>query len=290
MKLIVFGSNSFTASYFDWVSEFETILLSRNDFNQPIESNDSIQEINNIIQKFKPDVILNLIAISATALNSWEKYYTSNFLITRQIIEACLIGPYTPAKFIQASSAHVYGTLESSCITEDMPTNPSSIYAKTKAMAELFTSFFENRLNLIIARPFNYTGIGQNSQNFFIPKIIEAVVKKKSRIDLGDLNLIRDFSDVRDISRYYKALVTNNHITGKINLCSGKGTLLQDIVDEAQKISGHYLEINRDLNYGGGLQARIQVGSNELLVSSTNISPKYSIRDTIDWMISNYHY
>jgi GDP-6-deoxy-D-talose 4-dehydrogenase len=287
MKVLIFGGNSFTASHFGWKNELDTLLVTRSHFTYQLSQNGAEKSINKLIQEFNPDVVINLISVAATALDDCKNYLSTNFLISKNILDGCAMGPIKPKKFIQVSSAHVYGPIESSSICEKTSLNPKSPYAKTKTMADMLASLYENYFKVIITRPFNYSGAGQNVENFFLPKLINAAHNRESKITLGNINLVRDFSDVRDISSYYRALVMNHEANGIINLCSGKGYLLGEIVEEVQRLSGHYFDIEKDDSLGGGLQSKTQIGSNDKLIQVTGLHPQYSITDTIRWMLES---
>lgn len=287
MRVLIFGGTSFTAKNFCWKDEFDTMMLTRSNFSYQLDQKESQNSINRIVQDFKPDVVVNLIAIAATALDAWKDYLSTNFIISQNILEGCAMGPFKPSKFIQVSSAHVYGQIESLSISEEAPLNPSSAYAKSKTMTDMLASLYENEFNVIITRPFNYTGVGQNTENFFLPKLIAAALNKDPEITLGNINLVRDFSDVRDISSYYRALIVNDKATGIINLCSGKGQLLAEVIEEVQRISGHYFNIKINKNLGGGKQSITQIGCNKKLIELTGLAPEYSISETIQWMLEN---
>ncbi len=100
---------------------------------------------------------------------------------------------------VLCSSAHVYGENLKNPITENSITIPNNEYGKSKLCIEKIAASYRDNLPITIVRPFNYTGVGQ-SKKFLIPKIIDHFVRKQSSIELGNINISRDFSDVRDVS------------------------------------------------------------------------------------------
>ena len=85
------------------------------------------------------------------------------------------------------------------------PARAVNHYGMSKVTMELATKLYAD-LPIVMSRPFNYTGCGQ-SPNFLIPKIVNAFKAGKREIELGNLNVSRDFSDVRDVVAAYLRLL-----------------------------------------------------------------------------------
>lgn len=286
MKILIFGGDSFTAKHFTWRDKYDCKFVSRSNFSERMDSASAVNEFSQIIGNVQPDVIINLISISATNIEDPLEYISSNYQILSNILNSCHLSKVKIRKFIQASSAHVYGSYEGTSISENTPPIPASLYGKSKLMSELLTNFYSDKFQIIITRPFNYTGVGQDEINFFIPKLVRAVRNKERFLVLGDLEAIRDFSDVRDISRYYERLINLENFNGTVNLCSGSGQRLSDIVEIVQQVSGHRIEI-RNLTKSSKKNPikNIKIGCNRKLQDLTGLEPIYSINDTIKWML-----
>lgn len=287
MKILILGGNSFTAKYFSWHAKYNCKFVSRDDkFNNTLNLS-FLEYVESTIMEFKPEIIINLISISATNVPDYKKYLDANFTICHRVLQFCAANKLKLEKFIQASSAHVYGSIESQNICESTLVNPASRYGKSKLMTELLTEFYNDDFPIINARPFNYTGLGQNFQNFFIPKLVSAAVLKQKSINLGNLEVTRDFSDVRDIARYYEGLILNNNFEGTVNLCSGTGYKLSNVVDLVEQLSGHKFAVIKDpkLDNKG---PSIQIGCNKNLRQITSLYPLYTLDDTLNWMLQNF--
>ena len=86
---------------------------------------------------------------------------------------------------------------------------------------EQIAQTYSSDLNITITRPFNYTGVGQQSK-FIVPKIVEHFKQKSSTLKLGNIDVWRDFSDVRWIAEAYTSLSSNTcRWLSRVNLCSG---------------------------------------------------------------------
>lgn len=107
---------------------------------------------------------------------------------------------------------------------------------------EIMSQRWIHRLPISIVRPFNYTGIGQ-SEKFLVPKIVKAYAEEKEFLELGNLNVARDFSDVRFVAQAYGEIADRCINGTTINLCSGVSTSLMSLIHLCEEISNHHLEI-----------------------------------------------
>jgi nucleoside-diphosphate-sugar epimerase len=106
---------------------------------------------------------------------------------------------------------------------------------------EYMAKLWMDRLPITITRPFNYTGVGQNPF-FLVPKIVQHCREKQATIELGNLDVGRDFSDVRDVAAVYATLAEHPMAGEVLNICSGQCHQLNEVVAMAQSISPAHLE------------------------------------------------
>jgi len=231
------------------------------------------------------DGLLHLAAIAFVGGPDWRNLYTVNQLGTYNLLEA--VARHRPgARCILASSAQVYGIQPSGFVREDarpMPTNP---YAVSKYAMELGAAHWADKLAISTVRPFNYTGVGQEGQ-YLIPKIVEHFRARAPVIELGNIDVARDFGDVRAVAAAYAGLVLDTNVDVTVNVCSGKVTRLRDVIAMATEITGHSIEIIVNPAFVRAGDVPVLGGDATLLRS---LLPDWSptpLRDTLAWMLGS---
>src|SRR3954451_23008792 len=196
-----------------------------------------------VIELARPDYIVHLAAISFVGHDEPLDFYRVNVIGTLNLLEACAATGHTPRKVLIASSANVYGNVTSDAIDESFPLTPVNHSGASKAAMETMVHTWFDRLPILIARPFNYTGRGQ-APNFLVPKIVEHFARREPSIELGNLDVARDFSDVRYVARAYDALLTSNAAGETVNVCTGTPYTLREILSAASDMTGHKLQVH----------------------------------------------
>lgn len=189
------------------------------------------------LSKVRPTHIIHLAALSHVVGDPLA-FYRVNVLGTESLLEAVSQSDIRPLKVLIASSANIYGNASRSPITEDAPARPANHYALSKAAMELLLYKWFDRLPIIIARPFNYTGPGQ-SEAFLLPKIVAAHRRRDRSIKLGNLYVARDFSDVSFVCEAYRCLLLSSAGSTAFNVCSGRSISIAEVLREMADISGY---------------------------------------------------
>ncbi len=195
------------------------------------------------IAEIKPQVIVHLAGIAFVGHSQPSAFYEVNLIGTRNLLQA--LEPFAEQIecVLLASSANVYGNAQEGLIAETQPPNPSNDYAVSKLAMEFMAKTWIPRLPIVIARPFNYTGIGQ-TDNFLIPKIVSHFLRQEQSISLGNLEVWREFNDVRDVVSAYRELILNKPLGKTFNVCSGNLISLREVMALATQLTGHQIEIN----------------------------------------------
>lgn len=283
-KLLITGAKGFTGIYLSEAAQeagFQTIALSAN-------LND-MEALEREVLEIKPDYVAHLAGISFVASKDHEAFYRVHALGTSNLLQALAKLQSAPKKILLASSATVYGNSTNHLSTEDQALAPIDHYATSKvAMEEMAKTFFK-RLPIVIARPFNYTGPGQKG-NFLIPKLVDHFAQKKPFIELGNLNIEREFNDVPMICDAYLKLLELGTAGQIYNVCSGQARSLQFVLDTLKEITGHDIEIRVNPDFVRASEVHRMVGSPEKLknlLKSNGLSlPSSKLEDTLQKMLS----
>lgn len=248
-KLLIIGIDSFTGKHLKLYMEkydFDVYGTAFKKNENKIFKCDitKTSEIKNILEDLKPDYLINLAGVSFVETKDKEIFYKVNVLAVENILEAITnIKDYKPLKVILVSSATIYGNQEQNILDENLIPNPINHYGISKLAMEQIAKTYFDKLNIIIARPFNYTGVEQ-SDNFLIPKIIKCFRDKKTEIELGNLNVKREFNDVTFVCEVYKKLFEANIKNEIVNIASNRIISLKDVIKNMNKISGYQINIS----------------------------------------------
>jgi nucleoside-diphosphate-sugar epimerase len=241
------------------------------------------EEVSSVVREVRPRKVLHLGGVSFVGEEALLPFYTTNVLGTHNLLKAISALPDSPDRVVLASSANVYGSARSGRLTETLCPMPVNHYAISKLAAEHVATMFRHRLNITVTRPFNYTGIGQD-QRFLIPKIVAHFRKRMKRIRLGNIDVLRDFSDVRDVAQAYLRLLDADIDVPVVNLCSGRVYSVRNIIEMLIRLSGHDIEIERDPDLLRENEIDILQGDRSLLETSIGPLPIRDLSETLEWM------
>lgn len=237
-----------------------------------------------LLEYIQPDIVVHLAAIAFVAHNNIEEMYLTNVVGTRYLLEGLSRLEHKPKSVLLASSANVYGNTNIGLIDETQPFLPANDYAVSKVSMEYMARIWLSQLPITIVRPFNYTGVGQHN-NYLLPKIVEHFVNKKDRLELGNLDVERDWSDVRDIVLKYRLLLESNQIAGKVfNVCSSQAYSLMNLIKMMENISGHSLEIVVNPNFVRPNEVKKLLGDESQLRSKLSLTVSRPLEETLHWM------
>jgi nucleoside-diphosphate-sugar epimerase len=235
-----------------------------------------------VVDRVRPKYVVHLAAIAFVAHGDVDAIYRTNIIGTRNLL-AALEGNSGLRCVLLASSANIYGNALADPITESTPAQPVNDYAVSKLAMEFVAELWRERLPITVVRPFNYTGAGQ-SLNFLVPKIVDAYLRRATTIELGNLLVERDFSDVRDVVSAYCGLLQAAP-GGVVNICSGHAYSLDAVLRIAQEVSEHALEVRVNSAFVRKNEVHRLCGSNERL---RGLLPGWKPRpllQTIEWML-----
>ncbi|MBV7537210.1 GDP-mannose 4,6-dehydratase [Duganella sp. sic0402] len=237
-----------------------------------------------VIRQVQPDVVAHLAAIAFVAHGDVEQIYRVNVVGTRNLLEALASSEKKPSAVLLASSANIYGNTDVGVIHEDVPAAPANDYAVSKLAMEYMARLWQDKLPLIFVRPFNYTGVGQ-ADNFLLPKIVTHFRRKAADIELGNLHVWRDFSDVRMVAQSYrKLLAAPAAVGGTFNICSGHAYSLGEALDMMADIAGYKINVHVNPAFVRANEVVRLVGDNRRLAVATGPLDTVPLADTLRWM------
>lgn len=191
------------------------------------------------------DYIFHQAALASVAMSIQDPLRTNevNILGTLNVLVAAR--DRQVKKVVFASSCAVYGDTPSLPAREEMPANPVSPYAVTKATGEQYCSVFFQVFGLatVCLRYFNVYGPRQDPSSEYaavVPKFITAALANKPLTIFGDGEQTRDFVFVKDVVSA-NVLAAETHVTGPFNIGSGRQTSVMELANLVLKLTGHEL-------------------------------------------------
>jgi len=236
-----------------------------------------------MVEQVQPDVVVHLAGIAFVGHGDAEQIYRVNVAGTRNLLEALAAGPHRPSAVLLASSANIYGNASVPFIDENVAPAPANDYAVSKLAMEYMARLWMDRLPIVIARPFNYTGRGQ-SENFLLPKIVAHFRRKAPQIELGNLAIARDFSDVRMVAYSYRRLLAAAPAGEAFNICSGRSHSLSGVLDMMAEIAGYRIEVRVNPAFVRANDVLTLTGDNTKLASVIGPIPTRPLSETLRWM------
>ena len=241
------------------------------------------EAVQRMVDEVQPDVVAHLAGIAFVAHTNAELIYRVNVVGTRNLLEALANGQHRPTSVLLASSANIYGNASVPVIDENVPPAPANDYAVSKLAMEYMARLWMDKLPITIARPFNYTGVGQ-TENFLLPKIVSHFRRNEKRIELGNLAIARDFSDVRMVARAYRRLLAVAPGGEAFNVCSGSSHSLANLIDMMSEIAGYHIDVQVNPAFVRANDVLTLSGSNSKLTAVIGQLDPTPLSETLRWM------
>jgi nucleoside-diphosphate-sugar epimerase len=240
-------------------------------------------ELRRVVAEVRPSVVAHLAAISFVAHGDVEGIYRVNVVGTRNLLESLAELEQRPRAVLLASSANIYGNASVELIDESVLPSPANDYAVSKLAMEYMARLWMDRLPIVIARPFNYTGVGQGGQ-FLLPKIVSHFQRREPVIELGNIDVERDFSDVRIVARIYASLIAKSPAGQVFNVCSGQAHSLKEILAMMADIAGYEIEARVNPAFVRANEVRRLQGDASKLYREIEGVENIPLKETLRWM------
>ncbi|VVB42778.1 Epimerase [Beijerinckiaceae bacterium RH AL1] len=247
--------------------------------------------VENVVATTKPDIVIHLAAQSSTAGGIVDSGDTWAVNVTGTLNLAAAICRHSPhATVLFASSSDVYGaSFLRGPVSEASLVLPLSAYAKSKLVAEgLLDAILPGSNRLIIVRPFNHSGPGQR-EAFVLPSFAAQIARiergsQPAELRVGDLDVSRDFMDVRDVVEAYVALIERAEALPRrfvCNIASERVFPLRHLVEMLRSKSEATFDIVVDPARLRSNDVRVARGDAGLLRAATEWRPRVSIEDLL---------
>jgi len=277
-RVLVTGCNGFVARYF--VDYFRINKIQADFLGVDVASTCTIegiaysqmdlmdmQRIKALLSSFQPTHIAHFASVSSVA-QSWEMpvaSFTNNTNIFLNIVESVRNLRLSP-RILSVGSSEEYGNYPCHAmpLKEDYQLRPGSPYAIARVAQEMISKLYADSygLEIMMTRSFNHIGPGQR-EVFAIPSFICQMLKAKAEgrtnISVGNIDIVRDFLDVRDVvDAYYKILFFGRK--GEVyNVCRGIGFTLREIIKQIADFIDFYPELIID-------PAKVRPTDNQIII------------------------
>lgn len=238
------------------------------------------------IAQLQPDAVIHLAGIAFVGHGNANAFYEVNLIGTFNLLSALAQHAPNLRGVLLVSSANVYGNRSEGVLGEDIAPDPANDYAVSKWAMEQMARLWLDKLPLFIVRPFNYTGVGQDVL-FVIPKIVAHFEQKKPSIELGNLDVWREYGDVRTVANVYAKLLEHAPAGETFNVCSGQAYSLREVITLCKKITGQRMNIEVNPKYVRANEVRVLKGNNHHLREVIGHWKTYNLKETLIWMLTD---
>jgi GDP-4-dehydro-6-deoxy-D-mannose reductase len=293
-RVLVTGSNGFVGKHL--IQHLKKNSIECLSFPETIDIREK-KHVINFCSNYSFDGVIHLAAkiFIPRAIENPQETYDVNVTGTKNLLEALKLNDFCGV-FLFIGSSDVYGVVSESHlpIIEDMPLSPLNPYSQSKVKAEELCkkwSETEQKMRIVMTRSFSHIGPLQN-ERFVISGFCKQVAMmsnevQKPYLETGNLDITRDFTDVRDIVYAYHLLLESGRDGEVYNVCSGREVLLKDFLLKLKQISNIDFEVRIISDLHRNTEQQRVLGSFDKLNKITGWKPKI-LFDTSILHIYNY--
>jgi GDP-4-dehydro-6-deoxy-D-mannose reductase len=253
----------------------------------------SAEDVLALLNTLKPDIIVHLAAQSSSsrAFAQPRETFLTNAVGTFNLFEAvCSSCP--ASSVLVVGSAEIYGPQASAgLLTEESALLPVSPYALSKATQDLIALQYgrSHGLTTFRTRSFNHTGPGQNTA-FALPSFAFQIAQAEAGllepvIEVGNLDVVRDFLDVRDVVRAYRSILEKGKPGAAYNVCSGKAASMEALLQLLLSFSRVKITVKKVESRVRPADIPYLVGDNLRLVAHTGWQPRCKMEQTLSELL-----
>jgi len=292
VRVLLTGANGFVGRWLTAelaAANHEAIAL-----DSSIDIRDSAA-VSSAVASVQPDAIAHLAAVAFGPDASADPATAYSVAIggTRSVLEAARLLDQSPVVLVTGSS-EVYGQPQEGDLPlrESAALNGVSPYSISKIAQESVALAYSVRhgIPVIVTRSFNHIGPGQRP-DFVVPaiaqRVADAVATGTDTIAVGNVDVRRDISDVRDVVRAYRLLLeAEAKLRGPrpptvVNVCSGQSVAIRWVAERFCQFAGAHLALEVDPSLARAQDAKEIRGDYALLAAATGWRPTTSIEDSL---------
>ncbi len=251
-----------------------------------------VEALGTTIREVRPDRIVHLASLSSVA-ESWKHpvdSFVNNTNIFLNLVETVRLQGLA-AKILSVGSSEEYGVVSADDmpLREDHPVNPMSPYAVARVSQEYLSGIYSKGygIPIVCTRSFNHVGPRQSARfavSSFVKQAVEAARGMRTAISCGNLSIVRDFIDVRDVVRCYCLLLDKGRGGEIYNVCSGRGHALREVLEAVCRKVGVDVPFASEEGLLRPIDNPVIVGSNEK-ISKLGMTLEYGLDRSLDDVI-----
>lgn len=270
--------------------------LARDVRNERIDLADVAEdELADLIARKQPEAVYHLAAQAnpQASVSDPRGTWALNLGGTLNLLEAIKTSGLKP-RVVVVGSGVCYGNPapEHMPVNENCPLRPNNPYSASKAAADLLgiQHFLSHGTDVVMARPFNHAGPRQSSSyvlSALARQVAEVEAGIKPRVEVGNLDIVRDFTDVRDVVQGYRLLAEKGAPGEIYNLGTGRGTKLSDALNTLAglALAGRKVEVFVDPARVRPVDQPLLIADPSKLKAATGWEPQLSIEQTLADML-----
>ncbi len=240
------------------------------------------------VAEHEPDAVYHLAA-QADVGGSWSAPIPTlrvNIEGTVNVLDAAVAAGVR--RVLAVTSADIYGPVDETDLplTESQPVRPVSPYGASKAAADIMccVAGLAHGLDVVRARSFNHLGPGQNDK-FVASAIASRIVANErsgdSVVRVGNLAARRDFTDVRDVVRAYRLLMTDGEAGEVYHVCSGVDRPVRELAEALVSMAAHPMTLESDPDLYRPVDLPVLRGDYSKIAAATGWHPEIDIHTTL---------
>ena len=254
------------------------------------------EAVRELVDDLRPDGVVHLASVSSVARSfaAPQQTLSNNLLSACNLLEA--LRPRPATRVLIVGSAEQYGRVQTDelPLREEQPFRPASPYAVSKVAQEFLALQYHaaHGLDVVLARSFNHSGPGQ-SDDFVLPAVAKQVAAAESGagppvVRVGNLEVSRDFLDVRDVVRAYALLLERGEAGRAYNVCRGQAESLQSLVHLLLQQSRVPLRLESDPARMRPADLPTLVGDSSRLRARTGWEPEIPMERTLTDVLEDW--